>query len=101
MQEFVPGQRWISSAELDMGLGTVMAVEHRTVTIVFLATAETRIYAKNSAPLSRVSFVPGDTVLSHDGLGLIVEEVTEQDGLLTYTGRDEQGDEGEDEEVLQ
>ena len=91
MQNFVPGQRWISSAELQMGLGTVMKVEHRTVTMLFLATGEIRTYARQTAPLSRVSFVPGDTLLDHDGRGLIVESVSETDGLLTYTGTDEDG----------
>ncbi|MEN8801744.1 MAG: RNA polymerase-associated protein RapA [Thiogranum sp.] len=91
MQEFIPGQRWISSAELQLGLGTVMSVEHRIVTLLFLASGETRSYAKQTAPLSRVVFAPGDTVLSHDGLGIFVESVTEQDGLLNYTGTDEQG----------
>jgi ATP-dependent helicase HepA len=91
VQEFIPGQRWISSAELQLGLGTVMSIDHRTVTLLFLATGETRIYAKQTAPLSRVTFVPGDTVLSHDGLGIIVESVTERGGLLTYAGTDEQG----------
>jgi len=91
VQEFIPGQRWISSAELQLGLGTVISVEHRTVTLLFLASGETRTYARQTAPLSRVAFVPGDTVLSHDGLGFIVESVTEQDGLLSYAGTDEQG----------
>jgi len=91
VQEFIPGQRWISSAELQLGLGTVMNVEHRTVTLLFLASGETRTYAKQTAPLSRVAFAPGDTALSHDGLGFIVESVTERDGLLTYAGTDEQG----------
>ena len=86
MNTFIPGQRWISSTELQMGLGTVMAVDHRTVTIVFLATGETRIYAKDSAPLSRVNFAPGDEILSHEGWSMMVESVTEQSGLLRYHG---------------
>jgi ATP-dependent helicase HepA len=91
VQEFIPGQRWISGAELQLGLGTVLRVEHRTVTLVFLASGETRNYAKQTAPLSRVRFVPGDTILSNDGIGITVEAVTERDGLLTYAGTDEQG----------
>lgn len=91
MQDFTPGQRWISNAELHMGLGTVIGVEHRTVTVHFPATGETRTYARQSAPLSRVSFVPGDTVLDADGQGLTVTAVTEHDGLITYTGSGEDG----------
>ncbi len=99
MQDFIPGQRWISSAELNMGLGTVMKVEHRTVTLLFLVTGEIRTYARQTAPLSRVTFVPGDTVLDHEGRGLIVESVSEQDGLLTYAGTDEDGNPAQLEEA--
>jgi ATP-dependent helicase HepA len=91
VQDFIAGQRWISSAELQLGLGTVISVEHRTVTLIFLATGETRSYAKQTAPLSRVAFAPGDAVLSHDGLGIVVDSVMERDGLLTYRGKDEHG----------
>ena len=91
MQQFIPGQRWISVAETQMGLGTVLAVEHRTVTVVFLATGETRTYARETAPLTRVRFVPGDTVLDAEGNALTVESVEEHEGLFTYVGRDEQG----------
>jgi ATP-dependent helicase HepA len=91
VQDFIPGQRWVSSAELNLGLGTVVGVEHRTVTLVFPACGETRTYARQSAPLSRVSFVPGDTIISSDDLALTVESVTEHDDLLTYHGTDERG----------
>jgi len=89
--DFVPGQRWICASELHMGLGTVLAVEPRTVTIVFFASGETRTYAKQSAPLNRVAFAPGDRVQSHEGHSLTVTSVSERDGLLTYIGSDEHG----------
>ena len=98
MQDFIPGQRWISDTELQMGLGTVLAAEHRTVTLVFLATGETRIYARQTAPLTRVRFGPGDRVPSHDGWTLKVESVVERNGLLTYVGTDDHGRRAELEE---
>ena len=67
MQEFIPGQRWASNAELALGLGTAISVEHRTVTLISLAIEETRTYAKQSALLNRVAFAAVDTVLSQDG----------------------------------
>ncbi len=91
MQEFIPGQRWISNADTQLGLGTVLSVDQRTVTIVFLATGDTRIYARETAPLTRVAFSPGDTVLSHDNRSLEVASVDEENGLLSYTGNDENG----------
>ena len=59
--DFIPGQRCISDAESQMGLGTILKVEHRTVTVLFLSTGETRTYARETAPLTRVAFRAGDT----------------------------------------
>ena len=67
MYDFIPGQRCISDAELEMGLGTVLAVDERTVTIVFIATGDTRIYSRESAPLTRIVFSINDTISSHEG----------------------------------
>lgn len=86
MEEFVPGQRWISDAELQMGLGTVLSVDGRSVTLLFLATGELRTYAAATAPLRRAAFAEGDRVRSHEGWYLNVQSVQERDGLLTYAG---------------
>lgn len=91
MFEFVPGQRWISDSELQMGLGTVLTSDHRSVTIVFLATGETRVYAKETAPLTRVQFDSGERIRSHEGWWLTVESAEETNGLMTYYGVDEHG----------
>lgn len=85
-QVFTAGQRWISDAESDLGLGTVLEVEFRQITVVFLATGETRIYAKETAPLTRVAFQAGDQITSHEGWELRVDNVIDEDGLLTYQG---------------
>lgn len=37
-------------------------------------------------PVTRVMFNPGDTITSHDGWQMQVEEVKEENGLLTYIG---------------
>ncbi|MBT8135297.1 MAG: RNA polymerase-associated protein RapA, partial [Gammaproteobacteria bacterium] len=91
MAEFLPGQRCISDAELQMGLGTILSVEERTLTVLFLATDETRTYAKLTAPLTRVMFSIGDSVNTHDGVKITVKEVFESHGLLTYSGIDARG----------
>lgn len=92
-QDFTAGQRWISDTESDLGLGTILEVEHRQITVVFLATGETRIYAKETAPLTRVAFLPGDNVTSHEGWQLRIENVIDEDGLLSYSGiRDDSGE---------
>ena len=92
MQEYIPGQRWISDAELPMGLGTVLSVEGRMITIVFLATGETRNYASQTAPLTRVRFAEGDHISNHDNKVLVVSSVTESSGLITYIGTDQSGE---------
>ena len=91
MYDFTPGQRCISDAESQMGLGTILKVEQRTVTVVFLSTGETRTYARDTAPLSRVEFRAGDAVHTQNGASVTVVEVIERDGLLTYIGTDATG----------
>jgi len=91
MQIFVPGQRWISDTESDLGLGTILRAEHRLVTIVYMASGETRNYAAETAPLTRVQFAAGDRINSGDGRTIIVNDVEEIDGLLAYHGSADDG----------
>jgi ATP-dependent helicase HepA len=90
---FHPGQRWISDSESDQGLGTVVSVEHRFVTILFTATGESRQYAIAEAPLTRVQFNVGDLVPSHEGWQIKVQSIEQQQQLLSYIG--ERQDTGE------
>ncbi|NIY48073.1 RNA polymerase-associated protein RapA [Cedecea colo] len=83
---FTLGQRWISDTESELGLGTVVAIDPRMVTLLFPATGENRLYARNDSPITRVMFNPGDTVTSHEGWQLKVDEVKEENGLLAYIG---------------
>ncbi|RDH83897.1 MAG: RNA polymerase-associated protein RapA [endosymbiont of Galathealinum brachiosum] len=92
MSEFVIDQRWINDAELMMGLGTVLSVEHRTVSILFHATGETRTYAKESAPLTRIRFNTGDEITDIHKRKLQVEDVFEEDSLLIYQVKTENGE---------
>ncbi|HVF35862.1 MAG TPA: RNA polymerase-associated protein RapA [Candidatus Saccharimonadia bacterium] len=85
MQRFAPGQRWISNAEPELGLGTVLRVDGRQVQVLYPATGVMRHYAAQSAPLSRAAFRPGDRITSH-GVPLVVESVEEHDGALHYHG---------------
>jgi len=91
MQEISVGQRWISAAELQLGIGQVVEVEHRTVSIIFPATNETRTYARQDAPLSRVRFNPGDWVQNQQGEDLKVVELNESAGLINYHCEDKAG----------
>jgi ATP-dependent helicase HepA len=92
MHEFTIGQRWVSAGELHLGVGLVLAVEHRTVSIIYPATGETRVYAKQSAPLSRVAFAVGDDISDQDGREMVVDEVEHNSGLLIYHCSTPEGD---------
>lgn len=83
---FVPGQRWISEAEPELGLGTALRVEDGCVGILFPASGDMRQYSVDNAPLKRVRFREGDSIKLHDGESIVVEAVDEKDGLLTYRG---------------
>ncbi|WP_114787803.1 RNA polymerase-associated protein RapA [Vibrio tetraodonis] len=90
---FALGQRWISDTESDLGLGTVVALDNRTVTLMFAASEENRVYSRNDAPVTRVTFNTGDLVDSQEGWSLKVEQVVEEQGLFTYIGTREDTDE--------
>ena len=83
-QQFFIGQRWLSVAELQLGLGMVLEVEHRRVTVIFPATGEMRTYASEDAPLNRVRFTIGDRVEDQQGRSWQVDEVSESENLLIY-----------------
>ena len=91
MSEFSPGQRWISDGEAELGLGTVLNVDFRSVTVLFSASQETRTYSVRQAPLTRVAFAPGDRVQSAEGWQMTVDDSKELDGLVVYIGEDDQG----------
>ncbi|HZR84451.1 MAG TPA: RNA polymerase-associated protein RapA [Candidatus Binatia bacterium] len=84
MRDFRVGQRWVSEAEPELGLGTVAEVGDRHVEIEFPASETRRRYARSGAPIRRARFHGGDVVTARDGRRLVVQEVAEQDGLLVY-----------------
>ncbi len=83
---FALGQRWISDTETDLGLGTVVAIEGRMLSLLFPASGETRIYAKDEAPVTRVQFHVGDLITSHEEWQLKIEEIEQVSGVLIYKG---------------
>jgi len=93
MEQFTPGQRWISNTESELGLGLILEVAHKRITVLFLACDEKRMYAQDNAPLTRVRFSAGDVIESIDEDKVTVTGVIEQDGLITYLGKDEDGQE--------
>lgn len=84
LQRPIPGQRWISGSEPELGLGMVIAVDGDRVEICFPATEEMRHYAFSSAPLIRVRFKPGDQIADQDSKEAIVEEAVEKELMIVY-----------------
>ena len=80
----VPGQRWVSDTEPELGLGIVLKSEFGRAEIFFPAAGEHRQYALGSAPVRRVAFKEGDSVRTHSGESLHVDSITDAGGLLTY-----------------
>ncbi len=91
MIDFAPGQRWISEAENDLGLGTILTLDHRLITVLYPSCGETRAYARHNHPLHRIEFAPGDRITSHEGWQLRVDKVVHSQGLITYQGTNEEG----------
>ena len=88
--DFIPGQRWLSDAEAGLGMGTVLESDARRVHMAFPASGEQRIYARHSAPLTRVLFSAGDRVEDRTGRRLTVVEAQRQ-GLMSYVVSDDDG----------
>ncbi|MCK5356438.1 MAG: RNA polymerase-associated protein RapA, partial [Methyloprofundus sp.] len=93
MNDFIPGQRWISNTESELGLGLILDVNFNRVTVLFLATGDKRVYAKNNAPLTRVLFSVGDVIESTENTKLTVKQLIEENGLIAYLGIDDTGSE--------
>ena len=91
---FVPGQRWISSAEPELGLGTVLRVEGRGVQVLFAKAGILRPYAIDSAPLLRAEFRAGQRVAGK-GIAFLVERVEIRDEILIYRGEGRELEEGQ------
>lgn len=91
MNQYIPGQRWISTTEPELGLGIVVECSTNRVTVLFLASGERRQYAADNAPLVRVSFAAGDTIETVENEKLQVIESVEKAGLMTYVAVDAAG----------
>lgn len=87
MPDFAVGQRFLSDAEPELGLGIVTEVEFRTISLSFPATESIRRYAHANAPLTRISFEAGELLRDANGDDAIVEQAHESKGLLRYQVR--------------
>ncbi len=88
MGDFYPNQRWTSEGEPELGVGIVMKTHKNRVEVHFAAADETRQYAVDNAPLRRVTFMPGDTILDTDKRSLVIERIQDNGELFLYIGKE-------------
>ena len=84
MNQIAPGQRYVSEAEPELGMGLVASHDKRSLTLFFPLNQCTRCYSKGGAPIQRVIFKPGDLIQTESGQSVRVESIEEKDGLITY-----------------
>ena len=85
-ERYIPGQRWLSETEPELGLGSIEAADTREVRVHFPSSDVTRQYAHDSAPLRRIRFRVGDRIISQEGKTMVVEEIVDDGGVLIYHG---------------
>ena len=84
MHQFAIGQRWLSDTETELGLGVLIDVDERSVSILFPKSDETRVYARNNAPLSRIVFNVKDELQDQEGTKWLVESFEDRHGVVRY-----------------
>jgi ATP-dependent helicase HepA len=83
------GQRWVSQTEPKLGLGIITEFANRRVTISYPAAGETRTYAIEQAPISRVTYQEGDTISNHEEESFVVVGIDESSSIIRYQVKDE------------
>ncbi|MFL2537360.1 MAG: RNA polymerase-associated protein RapA [Candidatus Azotimanducaceae bacterium] len=91
MNDFKPGQRWVSRTEPELGLGVIQLIEGRQVICDFIAADTARRYAINEAPLIRAIFAVGDTLKNERGHPFTVTGIETVGDLQHYTYLDSEG----------
>ena len=84
LHQFAIGQRWLSDTETELGLGVLIDVDERSVSILFPKSDETRVYARNNAPLSRIVFNIKDELQDQEGIKWLVESFEDRHGVVRY-----------------
>jgi hypothetical protein len=83
MLNITPGQRWISTAEPELGLGTILRADHRQIDIIFTGCGELKHFTHAASPLLRVAFEIGDRIVA-DGQLLRIDGIDDSEGALVY-----------------
>ena len=82
--DYVPGQKWLSDTDPDLGVGTLVEIAPRRLKLLFPAVGESRIYALPDVPLTRLRLEPGDRFRDLEGNEHGVTGRVEEGGLIRY-----------------
>jgi len=85
---FFPNQRWTSEGEPELGVGIITEIGKGWIKLRFPISGETRQYAMENAPLRRVIFKPGDTIVDIKNQPMVIEQVQQHGQLFIYFGQD-------------
>lgn len=88
MGSFFPDQRYTSEGEPELGVGIVTETNAGRVKIHFPSSGEVRLYSAESAPLRRVLFKLGDTIVDTNKRPLLIERIQQNEDLILYIGAD-------------
>jgi ATP-dependent helicase HepA len=91
--EFNIGQRWVSNTEAELGLGIVRETSGRRLEVFFPAVGESRFYAADNAPLSRVIYSVGEKVQTQEKQSFTISAVQPFNGCFIYQGESGDGEE--------
>jgi len=78
------GQRWISESEPELGLGKVVDINNGKIKIHFSTSNIIRQYSGINAPIKRIYFKPGDSLVDKNGNRFIVDKIYEKNELIFY-----------------
>lgn len=81
----LPGQRYMSETEPELGLGLISEINDKQLSVLFQASDTRRTYGIRTAPLKRVIFAVGDKIKTREGQEFIIEEILEHEGLVVYS----------------
>ncbi len=85
INNYIPGQCYISSAETTLGVGIILKVVDRLVTVSFPSANESRNYATHSAPLTRLIHEIDSKVFTIDNQCYVIKNIIElNSGLVEY-----------------
>jgi RapA N-terminal Tudor like domain 1 len=84
MLNISPGQRWISAAEPELGLGTILRSDHRQIAIIFTDSGNLKHFTHAASPLLRVRFAVADAILVEGETHRVTAVIDNPDGTTSY-----------------